>query len=130
MNIDINYSPHHLFMTLLLLLLFGHALADYALQSEFMAKAKNRHTPIGHEYWPYVLAAHSMIHAGIVLIVTGSTGLCFIELITHFLLDYKRCEGHITLKTDQFCHVGLKVFYAAVAYFAISHQSLLISLHQ
>jgi len=59
-------------------LLIGHAFADFAFQSDSMAKGKNRHSdpsklPKNQKYtpyWPYWLAAHALIHGGIVVIST------------------------------------------------------------
>ena len=60
----------HRSLTLLFLLLAGHALGDYAFQSGFLAEAKNRHTEIGRAHWVAALPAHALIHGGLVFAVT------------------------------------------------------------
>jgi hypothetical protein len=56
-------------MTLLLLLLFAHALADYPLQGDFLAQYKNPWPPIRvagivpkNEIWPWCMGAHCVKH--------------------------------------------------------------------
>jgi hypothetical protein len=105
-------------------LLIGHALADFPLQGDFLARGKNRHSvnmpPPGAKpgaIWPYCLTAHSLIHAGTVWIITGSVELALIECVAHWVIDFAKCENDITLHQDQFLHVLCKLFYAfAIAY--------------
>jgi hypothetical protein len=101
-------------------LLIGHALADYALQTDFMARAKNRHltravsdAPPG-TLWLYVLSAHAAIHAGAVWILTGCGWLGLAEFILHWLIDWLRMENRISFCTDQFTHLGCKAVYVAL----------------
>jgi hypothetical protein len=110
------------FGTVLFWLMVGHAVADFALQSDFMAKAKNRHTDAGKTYWPYALFAHSMIHGGAVAAVTGSVILGCVEAVIHALTDFWKCEGKLSLKQDQFIHIGCKVVYAAMVAVVANHQ--------
>jgi hypothetical protein len=46
---------------LLLLLLAGHALADFPLQGPFLAKGKNRRTALGRVWWPHAPAGHRQV---------------------------------------------------------------------
>jgi len=70
-------------------LLIGHAFADFGLQSDWMAKNKNRHVspsyvPEGQRFtptWFYVLSAHSLIHSGFVYMITGSAFLGLLNLL-------------------------------------------------
>jgi hypothetical protein len=94
-------------------LLAGHALADYPLQGDFLAKAKNRTAPIPGVPWWQALGAHAAIHAGFVLAITGSPSLALVELIVHAVTDDMKCRGRISFNVDQAIHVICKVAYVA-----------------
>lgn len=107
-------------------LLCGHALADYALQSPWMAKAKSRHAgpPEGYSaalhgpvqtIWPYVLTAHALIHGLAVTILTGSSALGLAETVAHWLIDFGKCERWYGIHADQWMHVGCKVAWTLIA---------------
>ena len=98
-------------ITLLLLLLFAHALADYPLQGDFLAKAKFGTIP-GIPGW-YALATHSLIHAGFVLWLMDSLVLFTVEFVAHYLIDTLKIKRHISVLTDQALHVACKVGYVA-----------------
>jgi len=108
------------FIRILFLLLFVHAVSDFALQSDSMAKGKNRHSkpdfiPKGQKYvpcWPYWLSAHAMIHAGMVYLVTGSLLLGAFEFIFHWVVDFAKCENMTNPNQDQFLHFAIKIIYA------------------
>lgn len=100
---------------LLALLLVGHALADYPLQGDFLAKAKNRLLPIAGVPWWQALSAHAAIHAGFVGCLTGSLWLGLAELVAHWLVDDAKCRGRLTFNQDQALHVVCKVVWAALA---------------
>ena len=101
-------------MTLFLLMMAWHALADYPLQGDFLAKAKNRTAPIPGVPWFQALAAHAAIHAGGVGVITGSVGLALVEVVAHFLIDDLKCRGRIGFSTDQALHVLCKLAYAGI----------------
>jgi hypothetical protein len=103
-------------VALLFWLLVGHALADYPLQGEFLAKAKNPTAPIPGFPWWQAMGAHSLIHAGSVAFFTGSIGLGIAEFFAHFGTDLMKCSGKIGLNTDQALHVGFKVLWVVVVY--------------
>lgn len=96
-------------------LMFWHALADYPLQNDFLAKAKNRNTPFPGIDWYIALFWHSVIHAGGVWFITGSLWLGLVELFLHFLIDDAKCRNFITFKEDQLFHVICKVAFAIAA---------------
>jgi Protein of unknown function (DUF3307) len=102
----------YILLSTLLLLLFWHALADYPLQGDFLAKAKNHAAPIPGVPWWQALGAHSLIHAGGVFWITNSLSLAALEFIGHALIDHAKCSGQIGYNTDQALHVAMKVFYA------------------
>lgn len=103
------------FPSLLFLLVAAHALADYPLQGDFLAQAKNRHTALGKVFWPHALFAHSMIHGGFVLLLTGSIWLALAEIAIHAMTDFLKCDNMITLNTDQFIHLACKITWALIA---------------
>jgi hypothetical protein len=101
------------FFSLLFLLFVGHALCDYPLQGDFLAKGKNQHAPLPGVPWYQCMFAHSLIHAGMVGLVTGSLTLAILELILHFGIDFWKCEGALSFNKDQAAHFACKVFWAA-----------------
>lgn len=112
-------------LTLLILLIIGHAVGDYVLQSGAMSSAKSRHSRYHQERgedfpaWYYWLTAHALTHAGIVYIITGSTLFLFLELINHWLVDYCKCENKISLNQDQMLHISFKVLYCVLIFMNI-----------
>ena len=104
---------------IIFLLLCGHALADFALQSDWMAKNKNRNNPStyippGQKYtptWFYVLGAHGLIHGLAVYLVTGSLLCGVIETIGHFTIDFAKCESWTDPHMDQLFHIIMKGLY-------------------
>jgi hypothetical protein len=104
---------------LFFLLMIGHAIADYALQNDFMAAAKNHTTELGKTYWKWVLPAHGLIHAGFVYIIAGSFVLALAEFVVHSVTDYLKCDGKIGFQTDQWIHVGCKVVWVLLLAFEV-----------
>lgn len=118
------------FLDNLFLMLFAHALADFALQPEAMGYGKNRHDEVHTKeaslfpVWWYWLSAHALIHGGIVYVVAGlvlgssiALACALIEAIIHWLTDFAKCEGWIGVHTDQFIHISCKIGYAiAITY--------------
>ena len=78
---------------LLALMIFGHALADYPLQGDFLARAKNHTAPIPGVPWGHGLFWHAVIHGGTVGLVTGSLLLGALETTVHMLIDHAKCAG-------------------------------------
>jgi hypothetical protein len=107
------------FYVMLFWMVVGHALADYPLQGEFLAIAKNPDTEIGRVFWPHALFAHSMIHAGFVALITGSIVLGLAEAVVHALTDLAKCAGKIGIHTDQLIHFVCKFVWAAIAMSAV-----------
>lgn len=105
------YILIQVFIEYLFLLMIGHALADYALQNDFMAMAKNHTTDLGKVYWKWVLPSHGLIHAGFVYMFTQSLVLGLAEFVVHTVTDYLKCDGKISFNMDQLIHVGCKVLW-------------------
>lgn len=102
------------FLTVLALLIVGHALADYPLQGDFLAKAKNHKSPIPGVPWYQALFAHSTIHAGAVGLITGSLWLAMAELVIHTATDWAKCDGRISFNVDQTIHFACKIVWATL----------------
>lgn len=98
-----------------LAMLVGHALADYPLQGDFLAKAKNRTAPVPGVPWYHALGAHAAIHGGLVWAITGLWWLGAAEAVTHWFIDDTKCRGRIDFNLDQALHVGCKVVWALYA---------------
>lgn len=107
---------HHFFV-LFLMMCFGHCLADYPLQGEFLAKGKNFKNPIPGYPWYTLMAVHCFLHAGFVYLITGSLPLALAEFVVHFWIDCRKCDNSISFNYDQFLHIGYKFVWA---YFACS----------
>ncbi|WPZ05512.1 DUF3307 domain-containing protein [Pelagerythrobacter marinus] len=96
-------------------LVAGHALADYPLQGDFLAKAKNRDNPIPGVPWWQALAAHAAIHGGFVAAITGVWWLFFAEFAAHWLTDDAKCRGRISFNADQAIHLVCKAWWILIA---------------
>lgn len=114
-------------LVLLFALVIGHVMGDYALQTEFIALAKNRHSDLSKFFkngksprgmWIHALSAHCLIHSGAVWLITGSVTLALLEFILHFLIDFAKCEGKTNFNTDQFLHLACRVLYVILLYFS------------
>ena len=106
---------------ILFVLLFLHALGDFALQSEAMAKGKNRHIknptyiPPGQKFketWFYWLIAHALIQGGLIYLFFPVLLIALIEVISHFIVDYLKCENITNLHHDQLIHFILRIIYS------------------
>lgn len=103
-------------LEMLVYMIAAHFLLDYALQGDWMSKAKNATLDLvpGERIWPLALFGHALLHATAVQIITGSWVLFLLELVIHTLTDYGKCRGHFGYNADQFIHVGCKVAYAGL----------------
>lgn len=95
-----------------LLLVFLHFLADFPLQGEYIAT--NKDPASGNPNWIWIMSAHCTIHAGFVLLVTGSVLLFLLELVTHFAVDIAKCKSLIGFTTDQALHLISKFIWLTV----------------
>lgn len=108
-------------------LLCSHAVCDFALQSDAMAKGKNRHNrttpPPGAKYqpsWRHWLTAHALIHGAGVYLVTGIWWLGLAEAGCHWVIDFNKCDNRIGMNTDQGLHLACKVAWWLVALKALA----------
>lgn len=99
-----------------IMLIAGHALCDYPLQGDFLAKAKNRTAPIpGVPFWQ-ALSAHAAIHGAVVALITDIWWLALAEAAIHFVTDDAKCRGRITFNQDQAIHYACKAAWLAIAW--------------
>ena len=98
----------------LLLLFAGHALCDYPLQGDFLAKGKNHKAPIPGIPWWQCLFAHSLMHSAMVYLLTQSMWFALAELCIHTATDYAKCDGRITFNQDQAVHYACKLLWAVL----------------
>jgi hypothetical protein len=93
-------------VTTLFLLIVGHAVADFGLQSDWMAINKRTSR--------IVRLMHSLIHGGATCLVLGA-GYGLAETAAHYLIDSLTIHGkRPSLLVDQSMHIACKVAYFAV----------------
>lgn len=109
--IELHLSP----AAMLFALVACHFLADYPLQGDFLAQAKDRNTAVGKVFWRHALAAHAFIHGLFVAMVTGWVVLGLFEVVWHAVIDHAKCERRISLNTDQALHLLCKLVWFAIA---------------
>lgn len=102
------------YLVLLFKLLMAHAVCDYGLQSDYMAKTKSREHGVDG-LWIHSLIMHAMTHAAGVYIVTQSPGLALAELVAHTAIDHAKCRGAFNLHIDQAMHVVCKILWCGIA---------------
>lgn len=101
-------------MIILFWLLVGHALCDYPLQGDFLARGKNHRAPLPGVPWYQCLAAHALIQAGMVALVLKSEKFGLVEFVLHAGIDWLKSEGWLTYNQDQALHVFCKVVYVLI----------------
>lgn len=100
-------------------LLFAHFLLDYALQGDFLSRAKNRTAPIPHVPWYQAMFAHTAMHGLAVGFITGIPLFAILEMAIHWWTDDAKCRGELTFNQDQTIHVVCKLVWAVGAYVLI-----------
>lgn len=107
---------------MLFFLLAGHALMDFALQSDAMAVCKCRRTenPLQKSVpWYFWLTAHAFLHGGTVGVIlhwtSGNWDLAVLfgvaETVVHWLIDFGKCERLYGIHIDQTLHILCKVLW-------------------
>lgn len=96
-------------LTMGLYLLAGHWIADYPLQGDFLAKAKQQ-GPLR----VYHLVARAGIHGAAVALITGSLLLGLAEWAMHTLIDELKVRGRTSFAEDQISHIACKSFWLAI----------------
>ncbi|MES2661045.1 MAG: DUF3307 domain-containing protein [Verrucomicrobiota bacterium] len=103
----IQQGPFALFAAFLVM----HALADFPLQGDYIAKQKARRQADSNSVWIIALTAHCIIHAGGVWLVSGSLALGCVEFVLHAMIDIGKGEEKFGLVADQTMHVACKLAY-------------------
>jgi hypothetical protein len=96
------------------LLVFCHALGDYPLQNDYMARGKNWNTPVPGVPWYYLLGAHAVVHGGLAGLATGSLMVGILETSAHFFIDSLKNKEIISIHSDQALHIGCKVVWVVL----------------
>src|SRR5690606_4433163 len=81
----------------------------------FLAKAKNRNTPVPGVPWQQAMTAHAGIHAGFVYVITMCWPMALLEFAFHWLIDDMKCRGELSINSYQLLHFMCKAFWAASA---------------
>lgn len=110
MSLLVQQGPWALFAAFVVV----HALADFPLQGDYIAKQKSRSQADSFSVWVIALAAHSVIHAGGVWLVSGSLAFGMVELAAHALIDGCKGEGRFGIVADQLLHLACKAVYAVL----------------
>lgn len=115
-------------LTLFFLLVAGHMVADFALQTEWVARYKNRRTDGGkfpdefgrlETVWPWLLTAHSFHHGLMVFIITQKIWLGLLETAIHWIIDFCKTEKWYGFHMDQLFHISCKVLWIVLLYYKI-----------
>ena len=96
-------------LTMALMLLAAHWVADYPLQGDFLSRAKAE-GPLR----VYHLVAHAGIHGGAVALVTGSVWLGLAEWAAHTVNNELKVRGWTSFALDQVLHIGCKIVWLAI----------------
>lgn len=108
------------YLELLFYLAGFHAFADFALQTDWLYRAKNHKLPEGAEkadfglpMWPLILGSHALIHGAGAAYLTGSVLIGVLETFAHAVIDYLKSDGKIGIYADQALHIACKAVWAA-----------------
>lgn len=107
------------FVLVLFFFVIAHFVADYTLQSEWMATHKS---PNNRFPWGYVMMGHVLTHSALVAIVadrlthsiTCVFWLALMEGIMHFLIDNSKARKLLDVHSDQILHLACKVIWTCV----------------
>lgn len=101
-------------LKMLFLLIASHALFDFGLQTDTIALNKNKNAGTElqkHVPWFYWMGAHSLMHGGVVALITGSVWFGIAETIAHFVIDYFKCQKKFSIHVDQVLHLACKIIW-------------------
>lgn len=99
----------------LFLLLAGHAVADFGLQNEFIARFKSHkeklnvgNTKRADLIWIHILMSHCLIHGLAVFLILGNLWLALAETVAHAITDFLKSEDRFGFHADQLIHIACK----------------------
>lgn len=102
------------FFSTMFLFLAMHALLDFPLQGDTIAVNKNPNSKTELQKnvpWYYWLGSHALIHGGGVWFLTHSVFLGCCETVSHFIIDYFKCQNKYSIHADQMLHVACKLLW-------------------
>ena len=77
-----------------------------------LSRVPNGQKPI--HLWAMWLTHHAMVHGLIVYLLTGIPLLGMIETLSHWAIDFGKCENWYNPYMDQFLHIGFKIMYVVL----------------
>lgn len=103
-------------VSLFLILVAGHLIADYPLQGDAIARGKNRSVDpaLFGVPWFYWMASHAATHAVAVGLATQSVVAGAFEFVAHFAIDHGKCSKLYGIHADQILHVVCKALIVLV----------------
>lgn len=101
-------------VTIFAALIWAHLLFDYALQGDFLSRAKNERAPLDGVPWLTAMWSHAFIQAGPVVFITGSWTAGVAEFCAHVCIDRAKCCGLITFNQDQLAHIACKAAWVGL----------------
>ena len=105
------------FLLLFTTLLCTHFLLDFGIQGDFVAKFKARVVDGNNNIlWKWVLTAHAAAHALPVLLLTKSVLLGLLMFVSHFIIDFFKCEQKINFNQDQTLHIFIIAVIATLSF--------------
>lgn len=114
-------------MELLFFLLAGHALGDFGLQGDWVARHKSHKVKVASGnnnhpelIWLHVLTAHCLIHGGLVALITGIWWLGVLETIAHIVIDFLKCDHRFGFHVDQALHIACKLLWASLIWAGVA----------
>lgn len=117
------------YIQILFLYIAGHSLADTALQKHDMGRGKSRHNPIDMNkvpvgqkpvnLWWMWITHHALIQGFVVTWITYiitldimfSINIGMLESISHWIIDFFKCENTYGPYEDQTLHIIMKICY-------------------
>ena len=104
-------------LTTFFLLLGAHFLADFVMQTDFIAREKNPKTAkVGKP--GFILFMHCYLHASLTMLITRSWLCTFVMLASHYVIDEAKNNEVIDFTTDQALHVTIITLLTFVSYFS------------
>ena len=103
-------------LSILILLISSHFICDYVFQTDAIATGKNRNidtAKFGVD-WRYWMTTHAITHGVGVGLVTGSVTIGVLEAVSHWIIDFGKCESWYGLHIDQILHVACKLIWVAM----------------
>lgn len=88
-----------------------HLVCDYPFQSDAIATGKNKNLDPAKfgVPWFYWLSSHAATHGLFVGIFLNNFYAGLFEFISHFVIDFGKCEKYFGIHVDQILHIVCKI---------------------